>query len=409
MNPHEIPDLAPSLALLAPPEHPPLLLDTTLREGEQTPGVRFTLDEKRHIARLLDGFGVDFIEAGHPAVSDEVKRGVQAVAAEGLDAQIIAHARAITSDIDMARQCDVDWVGLFFCIRDAALEERFRRDIDAAERIVVDAVQYAVDHGLKVRYTPEDTVRSRFGNVVRIGQAAVHAGASRISIADTCGAMTPTHMAAFVRDLRGRIDAPLNVHCHNDLGLAVANSIAAWEAGATLVDTCVNGIGERCGITDLASLATTLTTVYGHERWDLTLLPQLAETVANAAGIPLHVQAPVTGLHAFSHNAGLHVAAVLVDPGHYENIPAARVGRERTLVLDQMAGLATVRHRLDRLHLDNDEPLARAVLQRVKEAEVRTVDDVLLAQFYQSALRDLGRTTEAPIAPLAVAPVEERR
>lgn len=379
------PSASPGAPVLQrPPEAPPLILDTTLREGEQTPGVVFSLEDKLHIARLVDRFGVDVIEAGHPAVSDAVRRGVHAIAHEGLNASVLAHSRALPADIDLARACDVEWVGLFFSVRDAALEQRFRRDVDAAERLVVDAVQYAVDHGLKVRYTPEDTVRSNFQTVVRIANAAVDAGANRISIADTTGAMTPTRMAAFVTALRQSVPAPLNVHCHDDLGLAVANSLAAWESGATLVDTCVNGLGERCGITDLASLTGTLETVYGHNRWDLTLLPELCDFVAQASGIPIHAQAPLVGEHAFSHNAGLHVAAVLMDPSHYENIPAARLGRQRTLVLDRFAGLATIRHRLERIGLTATDDVVRAVRDRLKAEEARLVDDEGLRRIHEA-------------------------
>ena len=236
----------------------PELLDSTLREGEQTPGVYFTVEQKVEIAKRLDAFGVDFIEAGHPMVSQDIRAGVAAVAREGLNAQILAHARAVTNDIDAARHCDADWVGIFFSVRNQALEQRFRKNIDQAVDVVQGAVTYAKAHGLKVRYTPEDTVRSPIENVTRIANAAVQAGADRISVADTTGYMTPTRMHAFITELRSNVKVPLNVHCHNDLGMAVANSLAAYEAGATLIDVTVNGLGERTGIASLAETAVAL-------------------------------------------------------------------------------------------------------------------------------------------------------
>src|ERR1041385_4589324 len=212
------------------------LLDSTLREGEQTPGVRYRLEDKVAIARELDAFGVDYLEVGHPAVSEDVFRACQAITREGLRVPTMAHARAMREDIDRARQCDVKWVGIFYSVRNEALQQRFRRDLASVIATVQDVVGYAKECGLKVRYTPEDTVRSPWTNVRRVAQAAVAAGADRISVADTTGCMTPTRMAAFVERLGAVVDVPLHVHCHNDLGLAVANSMAALDAGAQVAE-----------------------------------------------------------------------------------------------------------------------------------------------------------------------------
>ena len=188
-------------------------------------------------ASVADAFGIDYIEAGHPAVSPEIARAVREVASLGLNAEIVAHSRALRSDIDQALKADADWVGIFFSVADKRLEEQFRKDIDQATALIQDCVSYAKAHGLKVRYTPEDTVRSDPAKVARIAVAASEAGADRIGIADTTGCMTPFAMHAFVRRLREAVPArtALGVHCHNDLGMAVANSFAAVEAGAEVV------------------------------------------------------------------------------------------------------------------------------------------------------------------------------
>ena len=357
----------------------PQLLDSTLREGEQTPGVRYRLEDKVAIARELDAFGVDYLEVGHPAVSEDVFRASKAVANAGLATQTLAHARGIREDIDRARQCDVEWVGIFYSVRNEALEQRFRRDLDQVIATVQDVVQYAKDHGLKVRYTPEDTVRSSWTNVRRVAQAAVAAGADRISIADTTGCMTPSRMAGFVERLSAVVDVPLHVHCHNDLGLAVANSMAAFDAGAAVADVTVNGIGERCGITDLASLATALRVAEGVEApWDLTRLPVLAEMVEQASGLPVAWQAPVVGRYAFRHNAGLHVAAVFHDPGHYESIPAHLVGRSRSITVGRFAGLVTLQYKCRELGVAADDATLGRVLRRIKEMEVGDLPDAEL-------------------------------
>ncbi|MHB1261000.1 MAG: homocitrate synthase/isopropylmalate synthase family protein [Thermoplasmatota archaeon] len=376
------------------PTHPQLL-DSTLREGEQTPGVRYRLEDKVAIARELDAFGVDYIEVGHPAVSQDVWRASKAVATAGLGAQTLAHARGIREDVDRARQCDVDWVGIFYSVRNEALEQRFRRDLDQVIAAVQDVVGYAKEHGLKVRYTPEDTVRSPWTNVRKVAQAAVAAGADRISIADTTGCMTPSRMAAFVERLGAVVDVPLHVHCHNDLGLAVANSMAAFDAGAAVADVTVNGIGERCGITDLASLATALRVAEGIEApWDLTRLPTLAQRVETASGLPVAWQAPVVGRYAFRHNAGLHVAAVFHDPGHYESIPAHLVGRSPSITLGRFAGLVTLQYKCRELGITADDATLGRVLRRIKEMEVGDLPDAELL----AVLREEGVGAPAVVA-----------
>lgn len=370
------------------------LLDSTLREGEQTPGVDLSLDQKLEIARAVDGFGVEYIEAGHPAVSADTLRAVREISHLGLDAEIVAHSRAMKSDIDLAIGCDADWVGIFFSVADKRLEDQFRKNIDQAVSLVQDCVAYAKAHGLKVRYTPEDTVRSDIDKVVRIGTAAREAGADRISVADTTGYMTPFTMRAFVTRLRTELPAgtPVGVHCHNDLGMAVANSYAAVEAGAEVVDVTVNGLGERTGIAPLAETAVALKLKGGAPNaWKLDTLPTISQLVERASGIPIWKQAPIVGANAFTHNAGLHVAAVLLNPAHYESIPADVVGRQRRLVVDKMAGRPTVRYRLEALGLPADEATVDAVLSYVKRRGINDASDGDLVRIHEDivALREI--------------------
>jgi 2-isopropylmalate synthase len=371
----------------------PQILDSTLREGEQTPGVRYGLDDKLAIARELDAFGADYIEVGHPAVSEGVFEAARAVVGLGLGAQTVAHARCTREDVDRARACDAGWVGIFFSVRDEALRQRFRKDLDAVVAQVQDVVGYAKAHGLRVRYTPEDTVRSPWTNVRRVAQAAVAAGADRISIADTTGCMTPARMAAQVERLAAVVDVPLHAHCHNDMGLAVANSLAAVEAGAQVVDATVNGIGERAGIADLASLAVAIRLGHGAETpWRLERLPALSRLVAQATGLPVARQAPVVGEHAFRHNAGLHVAAVFHDPGHYESIPAHLVGRSRSVTVNRFAGIATLRYKCRELAVEAPDPVLERVLRRIKQEEAGDVPDAALV----AMLQEEGAATAAP-------------
>jgi 2-isopropylmalate synthase len=362
------------------------LLDSTLREGEQTPGVDFTVEQKLEIARAVDAFGVEHIEAGHPAVSEDVFRAVREVARLGLDAEIVAHSRAMRADIDLARQADVDWVGIFFSVADKRLEAQFRMDSEQAASLIHDCVAYAKAHGLKVRYTPEDTVRSDLTKVLRASNAALEAGADRISVADTTGYMTPSRMFRFITDLRAGLPAgtQVGVHCHNDLGMAVANSLAAVEAGASVVDVTVNGLGERTGIAPLAETAVALRLRGGADNpWKLATLPALSRLVEQHSEIPVWKQAPIVGANAFTHNAGLHVAAVLHDPSHYESVPADLVGRTRRLVVDKMAGRPTVRYRLEALGLPADDVTVDAVLAYVKRRGINDASDEELTRIHE--------------------------
>jgi 2-isopropylmalate synthase len=357
----------------------PELLDTTLREGEQTPGVSFTKEQKLEIAQLLDVFGVDVIEVGHPVVSPDIMAAAKLLVRQKFKAKMLAHCRAQIADIDAALACGVDMVGIFFSVTDKSLEQRFRRSEAEATALIVKAVEYAKQHGLQVRYTPEDTVRSDFAKVVRVSNAAIAAGADRISVADTAGIMTPLRMHDFITRLRENITVPINVHCHNDLGMATANSLSAIEAGASMVDVTVNGLGERTGIPSLAEVSTALKLAYGHEaNWHMEHLPQLSAMVEKYSGIPISQQAPIVGRNAFTHNAGLHVSAVLLDPSHYESIPCEMVGRMRDIVIDKMSSKDAIVHKTQMLGLTLTSEQLHSLWQHIKTNGHNMVDNTRL-------------------------------
>ena len=346
------------------------ILDSTLREGEQTPGVTFSIEEKLKIANYLDEFGIDIIEAGHPRVSNDIYNAVKQISDQGLNAEILGHCRAIIEDIDIARECDVDWVGIFFCVSNKRLEQQFRSNIENAIDLVSSAVEYAKLHGLKVRYTPEDAVRTDYFSLLKISQSAVDAGADRISIADTVGAMTPNKMFNLIKKLKNDLKTDLNIHCHNDLGLATANSLAAYEAGATTIDVSINGLGERVGIAPLSEICVALHCAYNiKNRWKLEMLPEISDYVAQTSGVFIPQNLPIVGENAFTHNAGLHVAAVLNDPSFYEVIPAELVGKKRNFVLDKMASIHTIRHKLIEMNIETNENNISKIMEYAKSKE----------------------------------------
>lgn len=352
------------------------ILDSTLREGEQTPGVTFSIEEKLVIANLLDEFGVDIIEAGHPRVSEDIFKSVKEISNQDYNAKILAHCRALKEDIDIARACDVDWVGIFFCVSNRRLEQQFRLNLEKAIDLITATIEYAKNQGLKVRYTPEDTVRTDFSNLIAVCQAAVEAGADRISIADTVGAMTPRRIYDFVYRLKPYINVKLNVHCHNDLGLATANALAAYEAGVSMIDVSINGLGERVGITPLSEACLALNSLYKIENnWKLELLPTLSQTVSIFSDIPISKNLPIIGDNAFTHNAGLHVAAVLHDPSYYEIFPAELIGRKRTFILDKMASIQTIKQKLQQMGLSTSHDNITKIMDYVKLKEKGIVSD----------------------------------
>jgi len=253
------------------------ILDTTLREGEQTPYVNFTLDEKVQIARLLDQVGVEMIEAGDPSVSPNVAKAIQRIAGLGLKAEIVAHSIASRTGIEKAKSCGAGRVAIFYATSKIHLDAKLRKTQEEALDIICEHIAYARSLGLKVRYTPEDATRTEFEFLVKVCNAAIEAGADRISLADTLGIMQPHTMSERVSALRARLlPCKMDLHCHNDYGLALANAMAGIRSGADCVHVTVNGMGERTGIPDLAETLLAFHNLEGVQKYNLAPLMQLS-------------------------------------------------------------------------------------------------------------------------------------
>lgn len=358
------------------------VLDSTLREGEQTPGVYFDKHIKLAIANLLDEVGVDIIEAGHPMVTPEIHAAVKSIAQKGYKRIVGAHSRSLKADVDLALECGVGFIGIFYCVSDERLETVFKKDLDTACQLITDVIKYAKSQkpDLLIRYTPEDTVRSQFENVVKAAVAAVEAGADIISVADTTGYMVPgteRSMYDYISRLKDEfakrnLSPKVAVHCHNDRGLALANALDAYRAGVDIIDAAALGLGERAGIVDLAQLLTVLTIDYKESRWNLTKLVELYELVSLHSGIPIPANFPITGKNAFTHCAGVHTHAASVNPMHYESLNPEILGRTRTFSLDHMSGIASLRYALALIEESSlEEDLQNDVLREVKSVGQR--------------------------------------
>ena len=306
------------------------ILDATLREGEQTPNVKFTLEQKVAIVKKLDEFGVDYIEAGHPVISEYDRESVRAVAKLGLKAEVLGHARARKEDIDTVVECGCQWVGIFCGINE--LSRKYKLHAMSQEEVfemIVESVKYAHEKGLKIRYTVEDATRTPPLDLLKIAELVEKAGADRFSIADTVGRASPEMMFGLISTLKKGISIELEAHCHNDLGLANANALAAYRAGADVIDVTVNGIGERAGLTSLQEFTLAIKALYGENNRNFRLLPELSDLVVNCSRIRLDDLRPITGKNAFTHTAKLHRIAVEVEPTTYEFVEPQSVSRER--------------------------------------------------------------------------------
>ena len=336
---------------------------------------------------MLDEIGIDIIEAGHPAVTEGIRHAVDQIARRNLNARIGAHARSLEKDVDLALQCGVTFLGIFYCVSEERLKD-FGTQLDQAIDQITKVIRYAKQQKpeLLVRYTPEDTVRSPFANVLSVAAEAVRAGADIISIADTTGCMIPgteNNMYDYVKRLkdelaRNDLHPLIAVHCHNDRGLALANALESYRAGADIIDVSVLGLGERAGIVDLASLLSILKHDFKLDRkMDLKKIPELYNLVSRYSGIPVAVHFPVTGKNAFTHCAGVHTQAAIKNPVHYQSLDPEIVGRKTEIVLDHMSGISAVQFSLEQIgEIATDTDLTQRVLKKVKEVGQtgRTVD-----------------------------------
>ena len=371
------------------------LLDATLREGEQTAGVSFTIDEKIEIAQRLDDVGIDIIEAGHPLVSKDVFEAVKRIAAERLKADVLAHARSVRQDIDAAIQCNVDQVGIFLGSTKRKLES-MHIDEGKAIEIATDAVEYAKDHGLVIRFTAEDGTRAEEPFLEKLCSAAVEAGADRICVADTVGCTKPRRMTDLFTRLKGLLKVDMEAHCHNDFGLAVANTLAAFEGGASFFAVSVNGLGERAGIASLAEVATCFKALYGVDTVKLDRIFSLTPLIEKYSGIVVSQISPIVGENAFSHKAGVHTAAVLFDPSTYEAFPPDLVGRQRQIIVDKYTGKRAVKNRLERVGVTlTDEQLSKVVQTIKNRPEVRNYRDADLVDLAEK-VTGLSFSVEVP-------------
>ncbi|MCX9014986.1 MAG: homocitrate synthase family protein [Candidatus Methanoperedens sp.] len=356
------------------------ICDVTLRDGEQTPGVAFTREEKIAIAQKLDSIGINVIEAGFPVVSPAEEATVKEIAHLGLNARICCLARSVARDIDVALRCDVDFVSVFIATSDIHLKYKYHKTFAEAESCALDVLDYAKDHGLTVRFAAEDATRTDINVLKSIFKKAEDHGADYLSIADTVGILNPSTTFWLVSELKKSIHTKLCIHCHNDLGMAVANTLSAAEAGAYQLHTTVNGIGERSGNSALEEVLMGLRVQYGIEKYDVSKLMEISKMVENYSGIKIPRTKPVVGKNAFSHESGIHVAAVLENPMTYELFSPEMVGGTRELIIGKHTGTKALKGVVQKMGHNLTHDQMCILLDRVKkcsEAKRMVTCDIL--------------------------------
>jgi D-citramalate synthase len=365
------------------------LLDTTLRDGEQTPGVSLSLDEKLNIARQLDALGIDVIEAGSAVTSEGERRAMKAVASEGLRAEVCSYVRARTGDVDLALDCDVDSIHLVVPVSDLHIKSKLRSDRDSVMKSAVEVCEYAKAHGLIVELSGEDASRADEDYLKSIYRAGIDAGADRLCYCDTVGVLVPEKAFEIFTRLSD-LPAPVSVHCHDDFGQATSSTVAALRGGASQAHVTVNGIGERGGNTSLEEVVMTLESLYGIKTGiRCQELYSLSRTVSRLTGIPVAPNKAIVGENAFTHEAGIHVHGLLADTSTYEPIQPETVGRKRRIVLGKHAGRSSVELALRELGIECTKGELAEILTRVKDlgdkgkrvtdADLQTIAEIVLS------------------------------
>lgn len=364
-------------------------LDTTLRDGEQTPGVSLSREEKLAIASGLDALGVQVIEAGSAMTSVGERQSIKAVAALGLDAEICSYVRALSSDVDVALDCDVDSVHLVVPVSDLHIERKLQSDRKSVIERAVGVTEYAKAHGLIVELSGEDASRSDLDYLTTLYTAGIEAGADRLAFCDTVGVLVP-EMTCEIFGRLSQLPAPISIHCHNDFGMATANTVAALRSGAAQAHVTVNGIGERAGNASLEEVVMTLESLYGvNTGIKCRDLYQLSRLVSRMTSLPLSPNKAIVGENAFTHEAGIHVHGLLADTKTYEPMSPETVGRKRRIVLGKHAGRASVELALREFQIGVTEEQLAQIVSRVKElgdkgkrvsdADLQTIADTVLS------------------------------
>lgn len=377
-----------------------IIFDTTLRDGEQSPGVALTVAEKVEIAHQLNRLGVDFIEAGFPISSSSDFESVRQIAQEIDRSRVAALARCEAADVEAAVRAlepsSRARLHVFIATSAVHMQHKLNLSADQVLQRVDRYVREARQHVADVEFSAEDSTRSDPAFLLEVVDAAVEAGASTINLPDTVGYAMSVEYAALIGAMRNRVpsEVVLSVHCHDDLGLAVANSLAGIQAGARQVEVAVNGIGERAGNAALEEVAVALSARFDH--WGLSHqlaleeLYQTSQLVSRLTGMAIQANKAIVGQNAFRHESGIHQDGMLKDPSTYEFLDARSLGQGSHLVLGKHSGRHALRERLEKMGVAYNADDLRQMQRHIKaRAEgKRSIDDQELFGIWEQVSRE---------------------
>ncbi|TDB39962.1 MAG: homocitrate synthase [Actinobacteria bacterium] len=361
--------------------------DTTLRDGEQTAGVVFTNDEKIKIARMLDKLGVEQIEAGIPVMGGDEREVIEQIANMGLKASILGWNRASIPDIQTSLDCGCDAVAISLATSDIHIKTKLQKDRAWVLNSIRESVAFAKSNGVYVSVNAEDASRTDFGFLIEYAKAAQAEGADRIRFCDTIGAMEPFRMYQVVKALIEETGLEVEMHTHNDFGMAVANALAGIHAGATWVNVTVGGLGERAGNAALDEVVMALKYLEGVDLGtDTTIFHEVTDFVMRAAGRTIPAWKPIVGSNIFAHESGIHADGVLKNPKTYEIFPPDEVGLERQIVVGKHSGSKTIEMKLAEFGIFVSREDAAALLPTVRSKAIefnRSLFDKELVKIYK--------------------------
>ncbi|SDA56343.1 2-isopropylmalate synthase [Methanobrevibacter millerae] len=373
------------------------IFDTTLRDGEQTPGVALTVDEKIQIALKLDQLGVDKIEVGFPAASKGELQASKEIRALDLNSTVVGLARSVKDDIDAVLDADLEYIHTFIGTSPLHRDYKLKMSKETIISTAVEAVEYAKDHGLTVEFSAEDATRTERDFLFDFYNEVVSAGADFIDVPDTVGILTPILTRELMTDIKENFKIPVSVHFHNDFGLATANTLTAIECGANQAHVTVNGMGERTGNTSLEEIVVALYSAYGIKlNIDTSQLYSLSDFVGRLTGVKMPVNKPIVGDNAFAHESGIHVHGILNNSSTYEPISPELVGHSRKIVLGKHTGANALKSKLKDYHIELNDEQFEKVFNQIKALGDRgkcVTDDDLKA----IALTELSSARETPI------------
>ena len=348
------------------------VVDTTLRDGEQTAGVVFANEEKLAIATMLSDLGVDQLEVGIPTMGGDEKNAIKSIVKRNLKSSIMAWNRAVISDIQESIDCGVDAVAISISVSDIHIKNKLKTSREWVLENMVKYVEYAKKNGLYVSVNGEDASRADREFLIKFMKAAKEVGADRFRYCDTVGVMGPFQIEEEIKCLHDNTKLDIEMHTHNDFGMATANAIAGLRGGANYVGVTVNGLGERAGNAALEEVVMALKFVYDCDvDMDTTMFREISEYVSKASGRELPIWKAIVGTNMFAHESGIHADGAIKNPKNYEAFDPSVVGLERQIVIGKHSGKAAIVNKFKEYNIELSNEEASVILEMVRSTSVR--------------------------------------